>query len=103
MRVVAVVLIGCQLTAACTGWRLEPLSPAAVIQQQQPSAIRVDRADGHREVWYKPAVRGDTLIGWWNVYEKQPDRAAPLADIKQVATSHGAPRRQSRSCWASPR
>jgi hypothetical protein len=88
MRALAALLIACQLTAACTSWRLETLSPAAVIQQQEPSAVRVERADGVREVWYNPEIHGDSLLGWWNIYRKAPDRAVPLADIKHVATSH---------------
>ena len=88
MRVVAVVLIACQLTAACTSWRLETLSPSDVITQRQPDVVRVDRADGRREVWYGPAIQGDSLVGWWDTSRKQRDRALPLTEIRQVSTSH---------------
>ena len=88
MRAVAILLIAGQLSVACTGWRVESLSPAAVVQQQRPSAIRVERADGHREVWYTPVIRGDTLVGWWDTNQKAPDRHVPLADISHVSTSH---------------
>lgn len=88
MRVVAVVLIACQLTTACTTWRLETLSPSDVITQRQPDVVRVDRADGRREVWYGPAIHGDSLVGWWDTSRKQRDRALPLTDIRQVSTSH---------------
>jgi hypothetical protein len=87
MRAVAIVLIACQL-AACTSWRLETLSPADVMQQQYPEVVRVERQDGHREVWYRPQINGDSLIGWWDTARKTPDRRVPLADIRQVSTSH---------------
>src|SRR5690349_13224915 len=87
MRAVAILLIACQLSA-CTSWRLETLSPADVMQQQYPEVVRVERADGHREVWYRPQMNGDSLVGWWDTTQKRPDRRVPLSDIRQVSTSH---------------
>lgn len=87
MRAVAILLIVCQLSA-CTSWRLETLAPADVMQQQYPEVVRVERVDGHKEVWYRPQVTGDSLIGWWDTAKKQPDRRVPLSDIRQMSTSH---------------
>jgi len=87
MRIIAIVLIACQLSA-CTSWRVETLSPADVINQRAPDAVRVQRADGRREVWYQPQIHGDTLVGFWNTYGKTPDRAAALADLRGISTSH---------------
>jgi len=89
-RAIAIVVMAGQL-GACTSWRVETLSPAEVIREQQPGAVRIERTDGHHEVWYQPEVHGDTLIGWWNAYAKTPDRALPLAQIKQVSTNHVSP------------
>ena len=88
MRAVAIVLLACQLSACTSTWRLETLAPADVVTQQQPSKLRVYRADGRRETWYRPGLRGDTLVGWWRTDGDTPDRAMPVADIRQVATSH---------------
>ena len=87
MRTIAIILIACQLSA-CTGWRVETLSPAEVINQRKPDPVRVERADGRREVWYQPQIRGDTLVGFWNTYAKTPDRAVALADIRGISTRH---------------
>src|SRR5438045_7285411 len=87
MRISAIVLIACQLSA-CTSWRVETLSPADVINQRAPDAVRVERADGRREVWYQPQIHGDTLVGFWNTYGKTPDRAVALADIRGISTNH---------------
>lgn len=89
-RAFTIALMAGQL-GACTSWRLETVSPAEVIQQQQPGAVRIERIDGHHEVWYRPEIHGDTLIGRWNIDEKAPDRALPLAQIKQVSTNHVSP------------
>ena len=88
MRAIAVVLIACQLSVACSSWRLETLSPAEVVTQQEPGEIRVSRANTASEVWYKPTIRGDTLVAWWDIYGKTPDRRVPLADIQAVSTNH---------------
>src|SRR5262245_47989435 len=87
MRAVAILLIVCQLSA-CTSWRLETLAPADVMQQQYPQAVRVERIDGNKEVWYRPQLKGDSLIGWWDRGQKQPDRRLALSDIRLVSTSH---------------
>ena len=40
MRIIAIVLIACQLSA-CTSWRVETLSPADVINQRAPDVPRL--------------------------------------------------------------
>jgi len=64
-RAIAIVVMAGQL-GACTSWRVETLSPAEVIREQQPGAVRIERTDGHHEVWYQPEVHGDTLIVCWD-------------------------------------
>ena len=84
-RSVAVMLMTGQLSG-CTGWHVERLSPAEVVERQQPSTIRVESGDGRREVLYEPEVRGDSLIGRRDWSDKQHNRALALTDVKQVAT-----------------
>lgn len=84
-RCLAVLLMSVPLSG-CTGWHVEDLSPAAVVEGQQPHEVRVQLADGRREYLYDPEVRGDSLLGRRNPSAKQPDRALMLSDVKEVAT-----------------
>jgi hypothetical protein len=86
-RSVAVIIMSGQLVS-CTGWRVESLSPAAVIDERHPGEIRVQRADGGAEVLYRPEVNGDSLLGRRNWDTNQPDRAMALTDVKGLATRH---------------
>jgi len=87
-RNVAVILLMTGQLGGCTGWRLESLSPAEVVEQQQPGEIRVQQSDGRREVLFQPAVRGDNLLGRRDWNSKRPDRALALTDVREVATRH---------------
>lgn len=84
-RSMVVMLMGGQL-GACTSWHLETLSPADVIAREDPSEIRVERADQHYEVLYQPEVHGDSLLGRRQPDAKQPDRTVSLTEVKGVAT-----------------
>ena len=86
-RSAAVILVSGQLSG-CTSWRVETLSPADVVERQQPGEVRVQRTDRQYEVFYLPEVQGDSLLGRrrWNT--KHPDRAVALADVKGIATRH---------------
>src|SRR5712671_4207397 len=86
-RVIAIVLVAGQLSA-CTSWRPEGLSPAEVIRTERPTALRVERQDGHREVLYQPQVQGDSLLGRRAEDDTMSNRALALMDVKQVATRH---------------
>ena len=86
-RCLAVMLMSSYLSG-CTGWRVESLSPAEVVERQQPREVRVEHSDGRREVLYEPQVRGDSLLGRRNWRAKQPDRMLILSDVKEVATPH---------------
>src|SRR5689334_12223563 len=81
----AIIMMSGQLSA-CTGWRVEDLSPADVIAERHPGELRVQRRDGRSEVLYSPAVNGDSLVGRRSWSSKQPDRALALADVTGVAT-----------------
>jgi len=86
-RSIAVIVMSGQL-GGCTGWRVETLSPADLIDQQHPGEIRVQRGDGRSEVLYRPEVNGDSLLGRRNWDAKQSDRAMALSDVKGLATRH---------------
>ena len=86
-RSVAVILMIGQFSG-CTGWRVEPLSPAAAVERQRPSEVRVQLGDGRREVLYHPEVRGDSLLGHRDWSAQQPDRALALTDVKVLETNH---------------
>ena len=73
---------------ACTGWRVEALSPADVVERQQPREMRVEHADGRREVLYEPEVRGDSLLGRRDSRATHPDRTLMLGEVREVATPH---------------
>ena len=83
----AILLMASQLSS-CTSWRLETVSPRELVDNRHPAVVRVERADGRREVLYRPQVQGDTLVGARHWESKSPDRAVPLTDIKQLATQH---------------
>ena len=83
----AVMLMSSYLSG-CTGWRVESLSPAEVVERQQPSEVRVQYGDGRREVLYGPEVRGDSLLGRRDSSATQPDRRLMLSDVRHVATRH---------------
>jgi hypothetical protein len=92
LRAITIVLMAGQLSA-CTTWRLETLSPADVIRTERPTALRVERQDGHREVLYQPQVQGDSLMGRRAEDDKMSNRALALMDVKHVATRHVNPGR----------
>src|SRR5437879_12765108 len=84
-RGVAVMLVSAQLSA-CSSWHVETVSPAEVVEDRQPAAIRVQHRDRRSEVLYLPAIRGDSLLGRreWNA--KQLERAVARADAGCGAT-----------------
>jgi hypothetical protein len=71
---------------ACQTWRIESLTPEAVLATHHPAQVRVTRTDGSRIVVNQPVVRVDSLSGAVPRHGKQEDIRIPLADIQQVAT-----------------
>lgn len=84
-RAVAVLLFVFQL-AGCTTWHVETLPPAEVIAQRHPDRLRVEGADGKRQMFYGPEVQGDSLRGReWPA--STGSRAVPLDRVRSVSTS----------------
>jgi len=71
---------------ACQTWRIESLTPEAVLATHHPAQVRVTRTDGSRIVVNQPVLRVDSLSGAIPRHGKKEDIRIPLADIQQVAT-----------------
>ena len=83
-RILSCILLPAYV-GSCTSWRVEPVSPAQVVNQDQPSTIRVTLNDGSRFELDSPVVSGDTLLGLAKS-ESNAQRAVLLADISRVET-----------------
>ena len=86
-RSVASVVVAA-LLSGCTSWRVETPSPAEIVGNGHPKAIRVEQRDGRSETWYHPEVRGDSLIGRSTWDARAADRAVALVDVRRIATRH---------------
>jgi hypothetical protein len=80
-RVIAAVLLLAYLPA-CSSWRVENVSPQALIEAKHPTQVRVSRPDGTKLVLHQPSIAGNTLRG--SVQEP----AIPLDDVQIVETRH---------------
>ena len=93
-RVLSCILLPAYLSSCVTNWEVQRASPEHVVEEEQPSQIRVTTMAHSEIVLDEPRVSGDTLIGlerdlsWGSIYAA-PDTAAtleiPLADISHVA------------------
>jgi len=48
--------------AGCTTWRPTTLSPAQVIEDEQPSSVRVTQTDGTSLVLSNPSIASDSIV-----------------------------------------
>ena len=73
---------------ACQAWHAEDVSPQEVLAAQQPTQLRVTRADGKQFVLQHPVLRGDTLAGVSQLggYGTPAPLRIALTDVRQVAT-----------------
>ena len=93
-RILSCILLPAYLSSCVTNWEVQWASPEQVVEEEQPSQIRVTTTDHSEIVLDEPRVSGDTLIGlerdlsWGSIYAA-PDTASvleiPLADISHVA------------------
>lgn len=92
MRVPAALLLATYL-GGCVSWQVQSASPVDVLGQQQPTSIRLTRADHSHLVLYNPAIQADTIYGTSQqppAAGQDPQRqAVALADITQVAVRQG--------------
>ena len=89
-RILSCILLPAYLSS-CTAWHVQSASPAQVVQEEQPSRVRVTTI-GHSDpvILLEPRVSGDTLVGFVKRdFSGAPDTASalkiPLADISHVA------------------
>ena len=94
-RVLSSILLPVYLSS-CTSWQVQSVSPEQVVEQEQPSQIRVTTI-GHSEVILEaPRMSGDNLLGlgprnvsWagsaYAVSDTGSALTIPLADISHVA------------------
>ena len=80
-------LLAASTLSACSSWHTQRLTPAQVIAEQHPRAVRIGRADGNRLVLGEPQVTVDSLVG-----NTGGGRASvALADIREIAVRRGDP------------
>jgi hypothetical protein len=74
-------------SVGCTAWRVQQVSPSALIEQHHPPRVQVRHADGTRRVLRHPSVEGDSLV---SAGRKDTVRVA-LADVSAVAVRKFSP------------
>ena len=86
-RAILSSLLAASTLSACSSWHTQPLTPAQVIAEQHPQAVRIGRADGNRQVIVEPQVTVDSLVG-----NSDGGRASvALADIREIAVRRSDP------------
>ena len=78
---VAGVLFLANVSAACTSWRVQPVTPQELLAREHPDAIQVRAQGGAKFVLGSPRVEGDSLTG----YVKRVERRLPMATIDHLA------------------
>ena len=82
--VLGTLLVATTLTA-CTSWRVQPVTPEQLLNDERPKAVRVQRADRSRVVLNSPQLGPDSLLGT----TRGQRTGVPLADITQIAVRRG--------------
>jgi len=93
-RILSCLLLPAYLSS-CTAWHVQGANPAQVVEQEQPSQIRVTMVDHSEVLLDEPYVSGDTLIGrerdltsFGSIYDDPKSLAVRrilLSDISHVA------------------
>jgi hypothetical protein len=61
-RVLSSILLPVYLSS-CTSWQVQSVSPEQVVEEEQPSQVRVTTTDESEVVLKAPSVSGDNLLG----------------------------------------
>jgi len=77
-RTVLIAYLSC---TACTSWRMNTLSPQAVVESH-PRALRVTRTDSSQVILNDPSLQGDSIVG---ISPRHMHVGVPLDSI---ATTH---------------
>ncbi len=94
-RVLSSILLPVYISS-CTSWQVQSVSPEQVVEQEQPSQVRVTTTDQSEVVLEAPRVSGDNLLGlgdrnvsWAGTIYAVSDTGSaleiPLADISHLA------------------
>ncbi len=94
-RILSCILLPVYLSS-CTSWQVQSVSPEQVVEEEQPSQVRVTTTDQSEVVLEAPRVSGDNLLGlgdrhvsWagsaYAVSDTGSALKIPLADISHVA------------------
>lgn len=79
-------------TTACMEWRLSPLSPHQLIEEESPEEIRVTLLSGERMVLTDPRIQADSVVGTLTetVDGVTHIRPAPVhvGDVQQIEVHH---------------
>ena len=67
--------------AACTTWRVEPLTPE-MLQNRPPQQLKITRLDGAVVLLDSAQIRGDTVIG----NRQSQEVRIPLDSVQQTTT-----------------
>ena len=78
-----VVLVASILLPACQSWRSSSVSPQQILADQ-PSQVRVTRADGGRFTLQRPRLSNDTLIGELASSSASRAIAVPLSEVRSL-------------------
>lgn len=73
----SLILLLVQVTG-CTSWKVAPGPPAQVIEEEQPSRIRVILQHRDTLVFEEPVVEADTLAG---IVEARGPTKVPVSDV----------------------
>ena len=86
MRRVLVLATAAATISACTSWRVQPVSPAQLLDEERPERVRVQRSDRSRVVLNAPQLVPDSLVGT----SRGERTSLPLADIAQIEVRRGS-------------
>jgi hypothetical protein len=78
--IAGVLLLG-NVSAACTSWRVQSVTPQELLAREHPNAIQVREQGGAKYVLGSPRLEGDSLTG----YVKRVERRIPMVTIDRVA------------------
>ena len=93
-RPLALVLLALQLQA-CGSWQPTTLSPPQLIEEEEPSRVRITRTDGEQVIIQSPEVRADSIVGHYNLRSEfgSEDMSVAVSDVRQIETLRFSPGR----------
>ena len=75
------MLLLATLSASCTSWRVQSVTPRELLAREHPSSVRIRETGGAVYVLASPQVQGDSLSG----FVKHAPRRISLLMVENVA------------------